>query len=180
VRRRTFIAALGSAAAYWRRDHPGATVAKVTVIGNPLLGLRTDRPRVSTGAQSQVSVQHAVAAALLTGKAGVEQFGDACVNDPEVAALRGRIEVLRDESFATTAAAVEIMTADGKLYKLSQSAARGSDLNPMSDRDIEDKLRTASTGWDPRHDIEPLIEAIWGLHQSPDISELAALAVPRR
>ena len=87
--------------------------------------------------------------------------------------------MLRDESYATTAAAVEITTSDGKLYKLSQSAARGSDLNPMSDRDIEDKLRTASTGWDPRHDIEPLIEAIWGLHHSPDISKLAALAVPR-
>jgi 2-methylcitrate dehydratase PrpD len=159
-------------------EYPGATVAKVTVIGNPLLGLRTDRPNVSTGAQSQVSVQHAVATALLTGKAGVEQFGEACVNDPKVAALRSKIEVLRDEAFATTAAAVEITTADGKLYKLSQTAARGSDLNPMSDRDIEDKLRTASTGWDPRHDIEPLIEAIWGLHQSPDISKLAALAVP--
>jgi len=163
----------------WRRDHPGATVAKVTVIGNPLLGLRTDRPDVSTGAESQVSVQHAVAAALLTGKAGVEQFGEACVNDPKVAALRGRIEVLRDESFATTAAAVEITTADGGLYKLSQSAARGSDLNPMSDRELEDKLRTASAGWDPRYDIEPLIETIWSLHQSPDISKLAALAVPR-
>jgi hypothetical protein len=50
----------------------------------------------------------------------------------------------------------------------------------MSDRDIEDKLRTAATDWDPRHDIEPLIEAIWDLHQSPDISKLAALAVPRQ
>ena len=150
------------------------------MIGNPLLGLRTDRPNVSTGVQSQVSVQHAVAATLLTGKAGVEQFRETCVNDPKVAALRGRIEVLRDESYATTAAAVEITTSDGKLYKLSQSAARGSDLNPMSDRDIEDKLRTASTDWDPHHDIEPLIEAIWGLYQSPDISKLAALAVPRQ
>ena len=60
----------------WRRDNPAAVVEKVKVTGNPLLGLRADRPNISTSAQSQVSVQHAVAAALVTGKAGVEQFAD--------------------------------------------------------------------------------------------------------
>src|SRR6516225_8316749 len=61
----------------WRRQHADAVVDKVTVIGNPLLAARTDRPNISTSGQSQVSVQHAVAAALVTGKAGVEQFGEA-------------------------------------------------------------------------------------------------------
>jgi 2-methylcitrate dehydratase PrpD len=163
----------------WRRDHPGAVVERVKVTGNPLLGLRADRPKISTSAQSQVSVQHAVAAALVTGKAGVEQFAVACVDDPAVAALRSKVEVTRDESFATVAAAVEIITADGKLHKLSQTAARGSELNPMSDRDLEDKLRNAAAGWNPRHDIAPLIDAIWDLDNSEDSSRLAALAVPR-
>ena len=163
----------------WRRHHPKAVVDKVKVTGNPLLGIRTDRPNISTSAQSQVSVQHAVAAALIAGQAGVEQFAEACVNDPKVVALRGKVEVLRDASFATVAAAVEITTADGKLHKLSQSAARGSDLNPMSDRDLEDKLRSAAAGWNSRHDIAPLIEAIWALDRNEDISKLAALTVPR-
>ena len=39
---------------------------RVVVRGNPLLAHRTDRPDVSTGRESQVSVQHAVAAALVT------------------------------------------------------------------------------------------------------------------
>ena len=162
----------------WRRDHPKAVVDKVKVTGNPLLGIRTDRPNISTSGQSQVSVQHAVAAALIAGKAGVEQFTESYVNDPKVVTLRGKVEVLRDESFATVAAAVEIATADGKLHKLSQSAARGSDANPMSDRDLEDKLRTAAAGCNSRHGIAPLIEAIWALDKSEDISKLAALAVP--
>src|SRR5208282_1185317 len=122
----------------WRRSNPAAEVTRVKVTGNPLLGVRTDRPKISTSAQSQVSVQHAVAAALVTGKAGVAQFSDACVNDPRVVGLRGKVQVLRDESFATVASAVEITTADGRLHKLSQSAARGSDLNPMSDEDLEE------------------------------------------
>jgi 2-methylcitrate dehydratase PrpD len=163
----------------WRRNHPQAVVEKIKVTGNPLLALRTDRPNISTGRESQVSVQHAVAAALVTGKAGLEQFTDAGVNDPAVRALRGKVEVVRDASFATTAAAVEIATADGKTYKLSQPAARGSDANPMSDEDLEEKLHTAAAGSIPRHDIAPLIGAIWDLDNSEDISQLAGLTVPR-
>jgi 2-methylcitrate dehydratase PrpD len=163
----------------WRRAHPEAAVEKVTVFGNPLLAARTDRPNISTSGQSQVSVQHAVAAALVTGKAGVAQFAQACVNDPKVAALRGKVEVVRDESFPTVAAAVEIFTADGKTHKLSQRAARGSDANPMTDKDLEDKLRDAAVAAIPRNDIAPLIDAIWTLDESDDISRLAALTVPR-
>ena len=137
----------------WRREYPNAIVEKVTVIGNPLLAARTDRPNISTSGQSQVSVQHAVAAALVTGKAGVAQFSEACVNDPRVVALRGKVAVRRDESFATTAAAVEITTADGKLHKRAQRAARGSDDNPMTDSDLEAKLRDAAARAIPRNDV---------------------------
>jgi len=163
----------------WRRAHPEAAVDKITVFSNPLLAARTDRPNISTSGQSQVSVQHAVAAALVTGKAGVAQFAQDCVNDPKVAALRGKVEVVRDESFPTIAAAVEIFTADGKTHKLTQRAARGSDANPMTDRDLEDKLRDAAATAIPHNDSAALIDAIWTLDESDDISKLTALAVPR-
>jgi len=163
----------------WRRDHPTAEVTRVVVRGNPLLAVRTDRPDISTGRESQVSVQHAVAAALVTGNAGLDQFTDACVRDTRVLALRGKVEVERDDAFPTIAAAVEIATADGTVHKLSQAAARGSDVNPMSDHDLEQKLRTAAAGWDPRYDATPLIAAIWALDASKDVVALAKLAVPR-
>jgi len=162
----------------WRRDNPQAVVEKVVVRGNPLLQLRTDRPNVSTGRESQVSVQHAVAAALATGKAGVDQFTDACVNDPAVQALRGKVTVEVDPAISTVAVAVDIM-ASGTTYHLTQQAARGSDRNPMSDKDLEDKLRICAAGWEPRHDIAPLIDAVWALETSADVTGLASLAVPR-
>src|SRR5579872_5552096 len=82
----------------WRRDHPDAEVVRVAVAGNPLLAVRADRPNISTGREAQVSVQHAVAAALVFGKIGLEHFTDACVRDPKVRALSGKVEVRRDES----------------------------------------------------------------------------------
>jgi 2-methylcitrate dehydratase PrpD len=161
----------------WRRDHPAAEVKRIVVRGNPLLAHRTDRPDIATGRESQVSVQHAVAAALVHGAAGLDQFTDACVGDPRVSALRGKVEVLRDESFSTIAAAVDITTADGVEHRLSQSAARGSDANPMSDSDLETKLRTVAASWKPKADVTPLIDAIWALDQRDDVSRLASLAM---
>jgi 2-methylcitrate dehydratase PrpD len=163
----------------WRRDNPTADVTRVVVSGNPLLSDRTDRPDVSTGRASQVSVQHAVAAALVTGEAGLDQFTDACVRDAKVLALRSKVEVLRDPAFSTIAAAVEITTADGRTHKMSQAAARGSDVNPLDDGDLEQKLRVAAAGWDSQYDIAPLVDAIWALEKSTDVSGLASLAVPR-
>jgi 2-methylcitrate dehydratase PrpD len=163
----------------WRRDNPAAEVTRVVVRGHPLLAVRTDRPNVSTGREAQVSVQHAVAAALVTGKAGLDQFTDACVRDPKVSSLRSKVEVLRGEGFSTIAAAVEITTVDGKTHKLAQAAARGSDVNPLSDHDLEDKLRMLAAGWDPHWDATPLIDAIWTLDNAANASKLASLAVPR-
>jgi 2-methylcitrate dehydratase PrpD len=163
----------------WRRDNPAAEVARVVVRGNPLLSIRTNRPDISTGRESQVSVQHAVAASLVTGKAGLDQFTDACARDPNVLALRSKVEVVSDSAFSTIAAVVEITTADGKTHRLSQQAARGSDVNPLDDADLEQKLRTAAADWEPRQDVTPLIDAIWALDKSADVSKLASLAVPR-
>ena len=154
----------------WRHDNPKAEVVRIVVRGNPLLGDRADRPDVSTGRESQVSVQHAAAVALLTGNAGLDEFSDARVRDPGVLALRSKVELIRDPAFSTIAAAVEITTADGRILHRSQGASRGSDANPMSDAALEDKLRMAAAGWEPQHNVAMLIDAVWALDSSADVS----------
>ncbi len=163
----------------WRRDHPAAAVTRVAVRGNPLLLQRTDRPEVATGRESQVSLQHAVAAALVQGKAGLDQFTDACVNDPAVKEMRRKIEVASDPALSTIAAEMDFFTADGKKHSVTTQAARGSSSNPMKDTEIEDKLRAEAGRWRPGHDIQPLIDAVWTLEKSSDVSNLAAMTVPR-
>jgi 2-methylcitrate dehydratase PrpD len=163
----------------WRREHPAVAVERVSVRGNPLLAQRADRPDVATGREAQVSAQHAVAVALLHGKAGLDQFTDACAREPAVVAMRRKVEVIRDAALSTIAAQVDLWTTDGSEYALSTVAARGSPGNPMSDRDIEAKLRTIAETWRPGHDIAPLIEAVWTLDRSGDVAHLLALAVPR-
>ena len=140
---------------------------------------RTDRPDISTGRESQVSVQHAVAAALVQGRAGLDQFTDECARDPAVIAMRAQGRGGPRRRDPDGAAQVELWTHDGTKHALSTSAARGTPGNPMSDRDIEDKLRAIAEAWQPGHDVEPLIDAVWTLDRSDDVSKLLALTVPR-
>ncbi len=163
----------------WRKANPDAAIEKVLARGNPLLVQRTDRPDVATGRESQVSLQHAVAAALVLGKAGLDQFTDACVNDPKVSAMRRRVFVESDANISTIAVEMEFTTADGKVHKMSTQAARGSAANPLKDSEIERKLRDEAKSWNPKHDIQPLIDAVWSLDRSADVSTLAALTIPR-
>ena len=163
----------------WRRDHPADAVARVAIRGNPLLLQRTDRTDVATGREAQVSLQHAVAAALVQGKAGLDQFTDACVNDPAVADLRRRIAVASDPAISTIAAEMEFWTTDGRHDRVATRAVRGSSSNPMKDGEIEDKLRAEANRWRPGHDIQPLIDAVWTLDRSGDVSALTAMTVPR-
>jgi 2-methylcitrate dehydratase PrpD len=158
----------------WRRAHPAVAVERVVLRGNPLLSDRTDRPDISTGRESQVSVQHSVAAALVHGKAGLAQFTDACARDGAVLEMRRRIVVERDPAIPVSAAEVALTTTDVKTHRLSTRA-----VNPMSDRTLEDKLRAAADTWRPGHDVTPLIEAIWTLDHSADAARLLALTLPR-
>jgi 2-methylcitrate dehydratase PrpD len=160
----------------WRRLHPTQAVSDVVVRGNPLMKLRADRPAIETGRESQVSVQHAVAAALITGRAGIAEFTDERVNDERVRALRRRVRLVSDETIPTVAAQVRLTLADGTVEELTQSAARGSDANPLSDDDLEAKLRAAVAQLKPGFDAEPLIAAIWGLDKSDDVSGLTSMA----
>jgi 2-methylcitrate dehydratase PrpD len=162
----------------WRRANPNAVVEKVRARGNPLLLQRTDRPEVRTGRESQVSLQHAVAAALVRGKAGLDQFTDACVNDPAVSAMRRKIEVAAAPGLSTIAAEMDFVASDGKTHTVSTQAARGSAANPLKDSEIEDKLRTEAASWQKGHDIQKLIDAVWSIDRSGDVSTLAGLAVP--
>jgi 2-methylcitrate dehydratase PrpD len=153
-------------------------IQRIVVRGHPLLAARTDRPHVTTGREAQVSVQHSVAAALLFGEAGLAQYTDACVRDPAVLALRAKIDVEQDADMAVEAAAMRIEMKDGAVYALVVPAARGSLARPLSDREIEEKLRALAAGWCPAHDVQPLIDAVWTLDRAEDAGTLLRLTVP--
>lgn len=153
-------------------------IAAITVHGHPLLRERADRPAVTTGREAQVSAQHAVAASLIFGAAGIAEFSDEAVADPRVRALRARVRVADDHAVPVEAARVVVTLEDGTGLVSAVPHGRGTPMRPLADGEIEDKLRRLAAHGCPGLDPSPLIDAVWALDRSPDAGALMALARP--
>ena len=105
---------------------------KIELTLHPLAIERGDRPAPRDGAEARLSAQHCAAVALLSGKAGVEQFTDAAVADPAVRALRTKVTIAADERLDKAAAVVRL---DGR-------ETRAELRQTMSDAELEAKFRS--------------------------------------
>lgn len=153
-------------------------VESVTLHGHPLLRERTDRPAVATGREAQVSAQHAVAVCLLFGAAGLEQFSDRAVQDPRVLALRRKVRLADAPELPVEAVRIELRRRDGSSELEVVERARGSAGRPLSDAELEDKLRRLAAQGAPGCAPQPVIDAVWALDKLEDAAELLRLAVP--
>jgi 2-methylcitrate dehydratase PrpD len=104
---------------------------KLVVSLHPLAVERANRPAPRNAVEAKLSAQHAVAVALLHGRAGLAEFSDAAVADPTVTALRQRVSVVADERLDKMAAVID---AGG--MKISALAAKA-----MDDARLEAKFR---------------------------------------
>jgi 2-methylcitrate dehydratase PrpD len=155
------------------------SIVRITLFGHPLLRQRADRPDVSTGREAQVSAQHAVAAALIFGAAGLQQFTDAAVNDPRVLSFRKKVFMHDEGEINVAGVHMVIETNDGAAHEISIDGARGTDARPLSDDEIETKFHTLVGECAPDCSrAEELIERIWTLDQTDDVGSIMALARP--
>lgn len=149
-------------------------VDHVTLRGNPLLRQRTDRPEVTTGRESQVSAQHAIAIVLKTGAADPAAFSDRAV--AETRGHRPTITFVDEPGRDIASVEMTVRMRDGARHDLSIAAARGTPNNPLSDDEIADKLRTQARASGFPGDVEALIAAVWTLDTQPDAALIPRLA----
>jgi 2-methylcitrate dehydratase PrpD len=159
------------------RDSEGLTldeVASVTLTGHPLLRQRTDRPDVRSGRESQVSCQHAVAIALLRGRAGLDEFTDDAVAET-LHLGRPTIEFRDEEGRDIASVDMVVRTRDGRELRRSIDAARGSRGRPLSDAELEQKLEmlAARAGFPG---ARRLADAIWSIERLDDAGAIMRLA----
>ena len=160
---------------------PGFDAGKVrraVVRGHPLLAERADRPVPAGGREAQVSAQHAVSVSLRHGRAGLDQFSDAAVADAETVALRGLVSVEIDPALPVGAAVLELGLVDGSTLSRRVDQARGDSDRPMTDAEIEEKLRNLAAWGAPDVAVDLLIRALWNLPESEETASLARLATP--
>ena len=146
-------------------------IASITVQGSALLLARGDRP-VRNERDARVSIHHCAACALLLGTAGVTEFSDATVFRPDIVSLRQKVRAVLDASLPDGAARVTIQLTSGETFSEIVMAAKGSLADPLSDRDIEAKLRDCARLGGSDWDIDRIIDDVWRLDTLADVSSL--------
>lgn len=158
------------------RDLDIAQVERIEITGHPILRERTDRPHIITGREAQVSVQHAVAVALTKGRAVLPEFSDGCVADVALRALGNKVRFVDDASYKVESAQVTVHTRTAAPVSYFVEQARGSNARPLSDSDLENKLRDLAHYDAPGRDREALIQAVWALDRTSEAGALMRLA----
>jgi len=146
-------------------------IESVTVQGSALLLARGDRV-VRNERDARVSIHHCAACALLLGAAGVVEFTDATVFRPDIVSLREKVRAQLDASLPDGAARVNIQLTSGEMLSEIVMAAKGSLTDPLSDRDIEAKLRDGARLGGTNWDIDRIIDDVWRLDTLAGVSSL--------
>jgi 2-methylcitrate dehydratase PrpD len=146
-------------------------IESITVQGSALLLARGDRV-VRNERDARVSIHHCVAIALLLGTAGVPEFADATVFRPDIVSLRQKVKAALDASLPDGAARVMVRLHSGETFEELVMDAKGSLADPLTDRDIEAKLRDgARLGLTDWH-TDRVIDHVWRLDTLADVSNL--------
>ncbi len=100
----------------------------------------TGKKTPKDGLQGKFSVYHGCAVGLMFGRAGEEEFSDAIVNDPQVVALRDKVEASVDDGIDEAEVHVTALLKDGRRVEVHVEHAIGSLQNPLTDDQLEAKF----------------------------------------
>jgi 2-methylcitrate dehydratase PrpD len=135
----------------------------------------TAKREPTTGLEGKFSIFHSAAVAAIDGAASVRQFDDARVNDPEVVEMRGRVDIIVDDSLPKDAASVTITLTNGHRVTREVLHNKGTPAKPMTDLEIETKFIDLAEPLLGADKARAIVLKCWQLEESEDIGEIARL-----
>ncbi len=151
-------------------------ISKVSLRVNPLVLKLTGKKKPQIGLETKFSIYHASAAAIIRGSAGPNEFTDETAQDPEIIALRDKVEARADESVSEEEAFVSITLNDGTVLQKHIEHAIGSIERPMSKEALEEKFADQATL--PAGQVERMMALCWDIESLGDVSAIADASVP--
>ncbi|WP_375462054.1 MmgE/PrpD family protein [uncultured Enterovirga sp.] len=125
-----------------------------------------------TEADAQVSLFHWVAAALVTGSAGLDQGALACISHQAVRSLQEKTAATPDPGLLGNQAEVELRLRGGRTVKRFTSDATGSVSNPMTDDQLTAKFRALARLSLGNEQAEDLLALSLGTPDLPDAADV--------
>jgi len=151
-------------------------VASVAVKAAPEALDLCDRPNPTNEMEAQVSLYHWVAAVFVHGRAGVPEGGPAAVHDPAMIAFRRRVTASADAAVPIDGCDMTVTLKDGRRIENRVRDCIGSRGNPMTDAQLEDKVRAlAASAKLSDGKADQVIAACWGFDTLADGAAIAKL-----
>jgi 2-methylcitrate dehydratase PrpD len=144
----------------------------------PLVLDLCNQQNITRGLQGKFSVYHGAAVGLVRGRAGVQEYTDAAVNDPAVKQVRERATAVGDPSLTEDQARVEVELADGRVLRGAVAQSLGNIHRPLSDEQLSEKFRAQSVLALPAMQVDRALDLCWRLADLPEASTLVDACVP--
>jgi 2-methylcitrate dehydratase PrpD len=152
-------------------------IAAVRLRVAPLVMDLCNQQAITKGLQGKFSVYHGATIGLVRGKAGIGEYTDETVNDPQIKRVRELVTAVGDPSITEDQAHIEVELAGGaKLSKFVEQSL-GNIHRPMSDKQLEDKFRDQAVAALPAAQVEKAIELCWKVDGLDDVAELIRVCV---
>lgn len=130
-----------------------------------------DHKKISGVASAKMSIPYSTAVALVTGKAGLEEFSLEYVSDPDVLALTKKTTVYGDDELSALvpqkrAAIIEVLTASGACYSERVDFPKGEPETRLSDEELIEKFSSLfAYGGRLPDDRKAIIDTIWNIER---------------
>ncbi len=151
-----------------------------------IIGRDPEKWHPTTRETADHSFPYCVAVALLDGRVTLHSFDPRRLRDAALQALIKKVHVVPQPEFAgrypgAMPTRLTLRTTTGKVYTRHVDVPLGHPGNPMSDQDVEEKLRRLASRRIGRAQAEKLIGFVWTLEREKDIATLMPLLrVPHR
>ena len=157
-------------------DHMARVRAHVHEAAIDVLGPVNDPQTVH---QSKFSMGFVLALIALHGRAGVTEFTDEALRDPEVRGFADRVEMVYDPEIDAQyperwIGLVEVETTDGEHFTSRVDVPKGDPGNALSRGELEDKAQRLAgfQGGASPDEVRRIIDRAWALDREPDVRDL--------
>ena len=151
-----------------------------------IIGRDPEKWHPTTRETADHSFPYCVAVALLDGRVTLHSFDPHRLRDAALHELMKKVRVVPQPEFAgrypgAMPTRLTLRTTTGTVYMRHVDVPLGHPGNPMSDQDVEDKLRRLASRRIGLAQVEKLIGFVWTLEREKDIATLMPLLrVPHR
>ncbi|WP_119303960.1 MmgE/PrpD family protein [Dongia deserti] len=128
--------------------------------------------------QAKFSMEFCMAILLLRGRAGLKEFTDAVVNEPDVKAMIEKVDFVVDDvaeraGYHKMTTLIDIELTDGRKISGRADFGKGSPANPMSYEEVADKFReNADFAGMRKSNADDIVELVRNLETLPSIDKL--------